>query len=524
MKNKNLSQSKHIELLQLFHTEFEKVYRHMVPASKKELLALVPTLFKKWYFSSLIKETVLTPGNIVSFDLKKKTTPQTVYAYNLRVDKKQKGNTKYHYELTAYSVWDHPILKDLQILIDYCTPAAAMDGYGFFLPEEKQILLDSISQQDIFYLDYLTSLAWELNLLKNIPSLHSQKIQSTSESTAFFEQDSKEALLQVVDAALSLTAQNFNAHMHLDQDILTKDTFRPYLNSQQDIDHIFINLYQYVDIHIEDIWDKASSNDLTDEESSILSSLFFLSILLDKWFLTPFASYFHIIQPLHSTPFRFLRTVNNLATMLIMKTDVSMEIFVPCSYYHLSPIGDALFPDGLSKKNMQTIPSKLSFEDVMEAVSNHFTLQLVDETLQIHLEPEPVYTFKVKFSKNKHHWKKIEVLANNSLSEFCGDICAAFGFEEIDDYTLIGKDHNDYPIRYSPKHSKKAVNKAENFTLAELKLMDKDKLTFIPTMDRRDALEFEVINIGTTNPYVTYPRVIRQSKMLTESDPLDTVF
>ena len=38
--------------------------------------------------------------------------------------------------------------------------------------------------------------------------------------------------------------------------LLTKDVFHPYLNSEQDLDHIFIDLYHYVNVDIEEIRNK----------------------------------------------------------------------------------------------------------------------------------------------------------------------------------------------------------------------------------------------------------------------------
>ncbi len=524
MKKTALAQSKHITLLQLFHAEFEGVYRHMVPSCKKELLDLVPTMFNKWCFTSLLKETVLTPANIIAIDIKKQMEPQTVYAYTIKVNQRQSGNPKFSYELTSYSLHQHPLLIDLQQLVEYCTPDIPVDDDGFFFQEDKENLLSMLSQHDTFYLDYLTILAWELNLIQEIPSLYANKIQGTKKREYFFKQNSKKALLETIDAGLAIAADKFNLHMHLDEEVLSGDIFRTYLHNGQDIDQIFIDLYSYIDVDIESVWTHSAANQISEDESSILSSLFFLSIVLDKWFLTPFGTYFRIIHPLHCTPYRFVQTMNNLSNMLIMQADVSMELFTPCTYYGLSPLGEALYPNEITQKNIQAIPSSLTFADIMAALSYNLNTQAVNESISLVQMPNAVYTFKIKFASDKRYWRIMEVLSATSLKELCHDICTAFAMENVEDYTIIVKDHNEFPVIYSPAHSKKSVNKAENFLLVELNLKEKDILTFTPTPNGYPALVLELMKIGSNNPYVIYPRITKQSKLISQQDIRDDLF
>lgn len=524
MKKTALAQSKHISLLQLFEKDFIKIYHHMIPSCKKDLLALVPTMFHKWYTTSLLQETVLTPANIISFDIQKKGEPQTVYAYTIAVNKNHTAAPKFSYRLLSYSLQHHPLLMDLQKLVEYCTPDISVDEDGFFFEEDKNNLLPLLSQQDTFYLEYLMLLAWELQLIQELPSLYINKIQSTPKGHTFFEGDTKKILLEAIDAGLSITADKFNLFMHMEEEFLTADTFRTYLSTGKDIDHIFIDLYSYVNVDIETVWNHSATQNVSKEESSILSSLFFLSIVLDKWFLTPFGTYFRIIQQLHCTPYRFVRTINNLANMLIVQSDVSMELFTPCTYYDLSPLGEALYADATEQKNMQVIPDSLTYTDIMAALSYNLNTQAIGEDITSSQTQHMIYTFKIKFAQDKRYWRTMEISSAISLAEMCRDISAAFSIDSAEDYTVIVKDKNNFPVIYRPAHSKKSVNKAEQTLLENLHLKEKDIITFIPSNDRNSSLMLELISISFSNPHVIYPRIIKQSKWIPQEDVPDDLF
>lgn len=110
----------HAELLQLFTTEFEKYYRHMDAQTLRGLLRCAPMVFAKWYHTALAAETILTPANIVSSDLR--NTKNTETAYVLSIHNDAAGLEKYHFRLLTYCVDNHPLLTDLQILADFFLP------------------------------------------------------------------------------------------------------------------------------------------------------------------------------------------------------------------------------------------------------------------------------------------------------------------------------------------------------------------------------------------------------------------
>lgn len=524
MENASITKGNHFELLHIFGDEFEKVYRHMEPSCHGGLLELASVLFHKWYVSTLVSETILSPANIISRDLQNEANSRNVYAYHLVLDKKRKGTAKFNYALHTYSTKQHPIIEDLKLVTEYCLPDLEMDEKGGFLPEDRSILLARLSQQDSFYLEYLTILAWQLDLIKVMPSIHSKRVQAVAHYAMFFSRPTKEILLELTDLVLDIVAERFTIAMGIDRGIITKESFRPYLLVPQESNKIFADIYQMINIDIEEVWKNAAIDNPSGEEASVLSSFFFMGILLDKWFLTPLDSFLHVIQPLYYMPYCFISVLNNLSSLLIMENDVSMELYTPCSHYSLTSIGEDLFLDGASGENTQEMPRHLDFKQIMTAIDHELKTQVFDKILQEQSTQEIVYTFKVKYAHNKRHWKVLEFLSDIRLSDFCRELSMAFGFENVEDYTLTILDHNEFPMDYSPYDSKKSVNKAELVRLSAFSLPPGRKLFFTPAFDKKRKLELELLKTEQRNPYVIYPRIQRQSAFITREEKIEDFF
>ena len=90
----------------------------------------------------------------------------------------------------------------------------------------------------------------------------------------------------------------------LEDGIAPPDFFYHLLESNQEVDRIFIDFYKRVDVDIKEIW-RTPPEKLNAEERSIASSFLFTGIMLDKWFLTPMSVFFRFIRPIAFTPMQF---------------------------------------------------------------------------------------------------------------------------------------------------------------------------------------------------------------------------
>lgn len=322
IKQTNSVQAKHAPLLSLFLNGYENMRQKMDAPCRRPLLEIAPLVFGKWYYAALAKETILSPANLFALDLQKDSDAKIEYAYimNTKAAEEQSDlefTSEYHFSLMTYSTQKHPLVADLQALIGYCTPDRATDENGMLLEEEKKEILAQLSLRAEFYLEYLTRLAWLHGLLVPMPSIHTQRVQPASECDAFFAQPTADILFQLGESACTLASERFIEAMDLEDGIAPPDFFYHLLESNQEVDRIFIDFYKRVDVDIEEIW-RTPPEKLNAEERSIVSSFLFTGIMLDKWFLTPMSVFFRFIRPIAFTPMQFYPLVNTLASLILM--------------------------------------------------------------------------------------------------------------------------------------------------------------------------------------------------------------
>lgn len=521
-------QTKHAPLLELFLNGYENMRQQMDAPCRRPLLEIAPLAFGKWYYAALAPETILSPANLFALDLETEADAETEYAYILRTTPAQEQTdaeyiSEYHFSLQAYSLQEHPLVADLQTLLSYCTPDRATEENGLLSEGDQRELLPHLSLQSTFYLEYLMRLAWLHGLLVPMPSIHTQRVQPALECADFFAQETADILFQLGESACTLAAERFMESMDLENGIAPPDFFYHLLESNQEVDRIFMEFYRKVDVDIAEIW-KIPPEQLNPEERSIVSSFLFTGIMLDKWFLTPMSLFFHFIRPISFTPMRFYPLVNTLASLILMEHNVSAELFTPPTYYSLTALGKALFADTeLLDVDKQQMPHTMPYEYLQSAILQEAEAQENELLLSMEIVPD-VLSLKITQGADADLWRIIEVEQSMELDLFCRDLCGAFCMEEMPDYLLSIPDQNGFPLEYSSLGSKRSLNKANGKALQTLPLAAGSLLTLYPTHSRAAFLTLEILEKGKGNPYFLYPRVTKQSPKMVELEKMDEMF
>ncbi|MBS1315456.1 MAG: hypothetical protein HP045_03020 [Anaerotignum sp.] len=311
--------------------------------------------------------------------------------------------------------------------------------------------------------------------------------------------------------------------MDLEDGIAPPDFFYHLLESNQEVDRIFIDFYKRVDVDIEEIW-RTPPEKLNAEERSIVSSFLFTGIMLDKWFLTPMSVFFRFIRPIAFTPMQFYPLVNTLASLILMEHNVGAELFTPPTYYSLTALGKELFADpDIIDVDKQQMPQTMPYEQLQAAVLQEAEAQEQELLFLTEVVPD-VLSLKISQSGDADLWKIIEVGQDMDVNVLCRDLCGAFALEDMADYLLSVPDRNGFPLEYSANGSKRSLNKANGKMLQELPLSVGTTLLLYPTHSRAAYLKLEILEKGKGNPYLMYPRVTEQSPKMIELEKMDELF
>ena len=522
MKPAKRIRPRHLPLLEMFLNEYEAMRQKMDAEAMPALLEIAPLIFGKWYHSALVAETILSPANIISKDLEKSGSCSE-FAYVLRTHPRKQGAGQYTFSLYEYSLEAHPLVEDMKTLVGFCYPDCRTDEQGFLLPQAREILLPRLSIPEGFYLEYLTRLAWLAGLLLPMPAIHTHKMQPSASCREFFAQGTAEIIRQLAETACALAAERFVCSMHLEDGVATPVFFRSCLETHMDVDKIFIDFYERVDVNILEIW-QTPPGELSEDEHNVISSFLFTGIMLDKWFLTPMSMFFRLIRPLAFIPMRFFPLVNHVAAMLLMERNWGSEVFTPPAYYSLTALGKALFavPEGAGE-NRQEMPESLPYEQILDAMEQEADVRRRERAAMLKTVPE-IVSMKVSLMQDDEVWKIIEAGSSISLHEFCLDLCAAFGMEGAENYMLSVPDRNGFPMEYSPAGSKRSVNKTAGLALRDLPLSAGMHLRLSPSPAGGGTLLLDILAQGEGNPFLIYPRICRQSRKVTEQEREDEMF
>ncbi len=500
------------ELFAYFIGGYEQYYAHMDTAAKKQLRQIAPMAFAKWYYATIMPETILTPVNIIeSYTCGNEKTEDYEPVYTLHMQKGKKGTAKYVCKEVRYAVENHPLVADLKTLAAFCDPDCTVDERGCFTIEDAQKILPKLAFEDLYYIEYLMLLAQQMGLVEPAPAIHTYKMRKGHKLDAFLQKDAKQQMQDLLWAGCALAAERLTEALDLDEGMVDAAFFHHYLEDHQSTDVFFLDFFALLDVNLENVWHK-DMEEMTEEDHALMSSFLFLGLVTDKWFFLPMGLFFHVIRPMYFMPFSFSKTINSMASLIAMGQNPMREILTPPSYYSLSILGRELTAKEELSPNMQGMPNVDDKEEMIRAVEMQLHLMTYEQVVQKNKPPQ-VIQMRVYLDKSPLMWKEVEIPLQFSLDLWCHDIAMAFGMEDVEDYILSVPNADGVMVKYGPDGSKKTFRKVTNMTIAMLEPRENDQWHM--HMESGN-LTIEVLELMEGDAYRMYPRIYKQSKKITE--------
>ena len=117
-----------------------------------------------------------------------------------------------------------------------------------------------------------------------MPSLFEKCIQPDYDA-AFFGMTQAEKFNTIVDESCGICASALNAEFPYEIFKADAQKIKEFIINPIPIDDILIGLYDASDMDVRDLLERADLPDLSDTETSVLSSIFYMGILLDRCFI-----------------------------------------------------------------------------------------------------------------------------------------------------------------------------------------------------------------------------------------------
>ncbi|HCT65372.1 MAG TPA: hypothetical protein DIC60_08960 [Lachnospiraceae bacterium] len=496
-----------ISLTKYFTHGFDEILSTFTKTEKGKMLSLSPVFFKKWYYSTFFENTVLSPANILNSYLGKNKNEVSYITYKTVAS--ARGVKKYSYSLSLDSVECHSFIKNLITFTDYCFPVATFDEGGMFPLKVPDDLAKQFTNTDGFYFEYLVLIAQRMNLITPMPSINTCKYQKNVEQcNSFFIQSNVQILTLLTDEVFEIFNEKFTEMLQVPYHIVDTSIMKSFLKESITTDDIYNKVYSSLGFNFDNMLKMAEIPSLSPENEVLMSSAYVMGTVLDKWFFSPLGDYLKLITPLYCLPYDFMDETDFVRPILLTNCDVSADVFSPCNYFSLTPIGEEILECENSNTWFQNISQDFTEEQIHVLLSSTIHINRINITdYMIQKNNREIYTIKVSYVDSPTLWKTIQVPVEYTLSKLYELIATYFGFDKSDYYTFsILRKNKDEPCHAN-------LSKTSGFRLNEL--LKNNNLILSDEFVNFNDLELTLINISNEQNICNYPRLLRQSRAIT---------
>lgn len=497
------------KILDNFSVNFNNTFLYMTGKQQREMAFLAPTLFIRWYYSALFSETVLSPATIAENQKGSVVSGKGFYSLCMRLKNVRGQQLEFNFKRNFYSLESHPIYNDLDIFLKYMSPVMSINEDFTMKESDIRALQRRLSISDRYYVIYLFVLADKLGLYKTMPAIYEKCLQPCYEA-GFFTLSPSEKFSRIVDVSCDICACVLNSEFPYEIFKTDAEKIKDFIQDPVSIDDILISLYSDPETDVRALLERADYPDLNDTETSVLSSIFYMGILLDRNFIYVFGHYLRLIRPLYSYPVKFREILNGLFNAIAIDGEREPELFLPCTAYIHTPLGKIFFNKEMKDASkFPPIPVDkilLSLEKEREISQFHYG----DEMMRA--ECDVIYTLNACSDGNRNLWKTIEMESSTPLSTAARHLMMLFMLPSDLDYSFKIKKAGSSFIDF--KNIETLSNPGS--VLSDV-LYDYDT-RLVLNIPGEQFIEISLKNCHSGCCEILYPRILEQSKAITERE------
>lgn len=422
-----------------FHYEFDDMYRSLKIQGKSCILKYIPSLFRKWYYSALIEDTVITPASVTEYGSNCKNIYPVVRTSSIS----RIGN--FDFIKLKYSLENHPICIDFRGLVERFRGGVALNE-RMQMEFEDARSINNVINCDPDYITYLIMLGIDMEYIEKMPSVGVEMYCTTDKIKELDNINNRELLSRLFECAVKISS-SYLSDAFLDESYnITAGMIKKWLIEGGPVDKIFEEAYGEFSI---DVSMAMAFEDMDKMEMALTANTYLRGLLLDKWFLTPFSGYFRFIDTTYMYEFSYydeiMYLINAEKTYEILGEEeiIDAALYAPCTLYKTSCLGAEFFNIEYNDRK-PFVFEKMDIENIMKGVIGRDNEER-RKILEVY-EPEfNVYDLKVSFGENEKICYNVQVKENMPLNEFHTFIAGL-----LREHVMLCKSYRFYKIPESP--------------------------------------------------------------------------
>ena len=519
----------HIQNLHaLFETSFMEAYLDANPRKRRNALPYLQAIYRRWYYSTMIENTPLSPANILESMCLHYNMPSATYTVA-----HGRGKTKLmgiDMQLVEYSLDNHPIIGDFHRFIEYCTPHIDLLEGEAFTSAQAMELGAMLSLNDPHYAAFMLEVSLWMKLIVKVPSIGVNRLKSAPDAAQILA--GADIFREIVDTTIAIASRGLQNLVMLPETLFTPSFIRSLLTAPMDTDDIFSRIYEVLGYDLEDLLDMTMEMDEGDEleetDVDLLAGTFMTGIFLDKFFFAPFGHFLKLIRPLYVLPFDFKGEIADYVKVSGDPEESLIAFFAPCSSYTLTDLGLECFGVAKTEDNYIDAAKLIPFKEMKNTIFSskealHIFVEIARHLGPLHHEalgPEEVFTFRVRLEDDKSVWVHLQMPTGATLHDMYIEAAEYFALKDNNDYTFYhDKKENRFAEYTAPKRSKGGKKTSET-RLCDLDFQHQKEMLLVAynqsipfgEEDPTVCLQLEMLHKKPADLYHEYPRVSRVSK------------
>jgi hypothetical protein len=536
---------------------------------EQEILArCVQQMFRKYYYSALDPEMMLTPAKIVTTLCEREVGNRLMPIPVLDCTFKGKKLTRLQYHFASFGMDNHPVVDDLTHFLEIAGAGIRMEAPGIpRMTEYSKLKKDHYLVFDRHYFNFLGLIAMEAGYIECRPADRQMIGYTTAGAQEYLALTNTAKLQRLLESAVFLCSKTLSRAFPELQKEFSLLRIAGFLRNPKSFDMVMEVIYKKMGLDLKRLDRSLLSGNFEATLQAIsanednLIKLFEIQRMLDVYFFTPFGYYLQIIQPVYPDIYDLGKELDELLVDLDNFQAIYNKLFSIAIDFDLTVLGERFLEAGQKPRRKRRIPDQFDDTDLcqavlastayMEAEHEAFECNLAEEEKYLQLlmrdidKPsggkvtekkariiefpikkanqneawdEQIFVFKVKCFYAKRIWRQIEIRGTQSLQDLHWAIFNAFGFEEEHLYAFfLSNRFGDFETEYA--HSRAKCRSAETAVIGRLGLAVKQKIAYVYDFGDEHRFEVELVAVQAAEARYKYPRESKRSKLaLTQND------
>lgn len=430
--------SAHLNALHgMFKEDLLSIFDDIDSPMLRKILPHAPAIFRRWYYSTLIENIHFSPANLVDTMCHFHGAPPGTHIVT-EVSTFTKM-PQLQYKLLSYSMDAHPIVADLRRLVDLCTPHIDLCEEWCFSDVQAIKYAKKLSLRDPEYAAFLLDVICKMKILVRMPSLYVQRMHVSVDADEILALPNVELLRRITDAVVELAAEGLQSALPAPVPFFHPEHIRQLIVLPQTTDDILGQVFSSLGYNLDSLLRTEAFDPMDDlieeaeQMAEIMSSIFFLGVMLDKLFFTPFGYFLKFVRPVYSIPFSIEDETEHFTDEIedLEDGEIISAFFAPCTSYTLTDLGAEFFGVEKTEENYLDTrfvlpPEILASGALVSPIGIRVFVDAAKAAVPLNERADTIYTFRVCAQQIPTLWINIQIQKTATLHMLFEEVMDAF--------------------------------------------------------------------------------------------------